>query len=149
MDDRMTVFRAARLLVALLASASAVPAHAQRFTDPAPAVATVPVLAYQWPSPVQAAARHADSPVASVDSVATLLPVRVETLRAADSRRLSVGGYTAAGAVLGALLGTAALYMTEDCTETGSMCGLGIPLFGGGGALVGGLVGYVTGRVGR
>jgi hypothetical protein len=73
----------------------------------------------------------------------------METLHAADAHRLSIGGYTAVGAVIGALLGTAALYVTEDCTETGSMCGLGIPLYGGAGAIVGGLVGYVTGRVGR
>ncbi|HYR09990.1 MAG TPA: hypothetical protein VEQ60_19605 [Longimicrobium sp.] len=73
----------------------------------------------------------------------------METLHAADSRRMSVGGYTAAGAVVGALLGTAALYLTYDCTETGSMCGLGIPLFAGGGAVVGGVVGYVAGRLGR
>jgi hypothetical protein len=148
MDDRMIVFRAAvRLLAVLLVAASAAPAHAQSSAQSAPADATVPVLAYRWTSPVPATAPLAESTVASVDSVPTLLPVRVATLHAADARRLSVGGYTAAGAVLGALLGTAALYLTEDCTATGSMCGLGIPVYGGAGALIGGLVGYVTGRL--
>jgi hypothetical protein len=149
MDDRTNMFRvAARLLALLLVAASAAPAHAQSSAEPRPAEAAVPVLAYQWPSPVPTAAPSANPSVSVDDPVLTRLPSRVEPLHAVDSRRMSVGGYTAVGAVVGALLGTAALYLGYDCTETGSMCGLGIPLFAGGGALVGGLVGFVTGKVG-
>lgn len=60
----------------------------------------------------------------------------------------SVAGYTAAGAVAGALAGVAVLYLAngDNCTETGSMCGIGIPLYAGAGALGGGVLGYLIGR---
>ena len=51
------------------------------------------------------------------------------------------------GALIGAVAGTAVLYATYDCGSTGSMCGLGIPLFGGAGALIGGGAGYVWSRL--
>lgn len=76
------------------------------------------------------------------------LPGAAGLLGRQGSRRSSAAGYTLGGAVAGALVGVGALYLTnwDNCTETGSMCGLGIPLYAGAGALGGGLVGYLVGR---
>lgn len=146
----MNGFRATlRVLAVALTAAAAAPAHAQAPADAAGDAVAVPVLAYQWPAPVRHAPQPTDDLAPAADAAPTLLAVSVEAIGAEDARRMSVGGYTAAGAVLGALLGTAALYLTEDgCTETGSMCGLAIPLYAGGGAVAGGLVGYLIGRSG-
>ena len=52
----------------------------------------------------------------------------------------------AIGALVGAVVGTVVLVSAYDCRSTGSMCGLGIPLYTGGGALIGGAVGYIWSR---
>ena len=59
--------------------------------------------------------------------------------------RRPVVRYTVGGAVLGAALGVAILFMPSDCRTPEDMCGLGIPLYGGAGAVAGGLVGYLIG----
>jgi hypothetical protein len=48
------------------------------------------------------------------------------------------------GAILGAAGGTIILFAPKNCRDTGSMCGLGLPLYAGGGALVGGVLGYIV-----
>ena len=65
----------------------------------------------------------------------------------AQSRRWTVAGYTLTGALAGAAAGMAVLFASEDCRTPESMCGLGIPLYTGSGAAVGGLIGYVVGRI--
>jgi hypothetical protein len=50
------------------------------------------------------------------------------------------------GAVAGAAIGTAVLFGPADCRTGESMCGVGIPLYVGGGALAGGLIGYLFSR---
>ncbi len=47
------------------------------------------------------------------------------------------------GAVAGAAIGTAVLFAPGNCRSGESMCGVGIPLYVGGGVLVGGLAGYL------
>lgn len=76
------------------------------------------------------------------------LPVTAGLLGRQGSERSSSAGYTIGGAFAGALLGVGVLYLTnwDNCTETGSMCGLSIPLYAGAGALGGGLLGYLVGR---
>jgi hypothetical protein len=135
-------------LVVLLAATTALPARGQAPAAPAPDTAA-PVLAYRWPAPVREAPQPLDDPAAPGGTVLTMVPASAAALRSSGSRRPSTGTYTAIGAVLGALAGTAALYMSYDCFETGAMCGIGIPVFTGGGAVVGGLVGFAIGKLGN
>lgn len=50
------------------------------------------------------------------------------------------------GALLGAAAGTVLTFASSDCRTGYSMCGLALPLYAGGGALIGGLAGYVWSR---
>ncbi len=47
------------------------------------------------------------------------------------------------GALLGAAAGTVLTFASSECRSGYSMCGLALPIYAGGGALVGGLAGYV------
>lgn len=136
-------------LAVLLAATTALPARAQTPAEPAPDPAATPVLAYRWPASVPEAPQPLDRPAAPGESVLTMVPATAAVLRPDGLRRPSTGTYTAIGAVLGALAGTAALYMSHDCFEVGAMCGIGIPVFAGGGAVVGGLVGFAIGKLGK
>lgn len=136
-------------LAVLLVAAAALPARAQAPAEPGAGTAATPVLAYRWPPPVREAPRPLEHPSAPGESVLTMVPASAAALRPGGSRRPSTGTYTAIGAVVGALAGTAALYLSYDCFEVGAMCGVGIPLVAGGGALVGGLVGFAIGKFGK
>lgn len=65
-----------------------------------------------------------------------------QTSRAPSRRGRSVAAYTIGGAAIGAAVGIAILLAPGNCRTVGSMCGLGIPLYGGAGAVAGGLIGY-------
>jgi len=107
------------MLLALLAAA---PAHGQRIADLAPAVAGT---------------THAPP----------ALPPAFTAARPESALRSTV-----TGALLGAAVGTLAFLAgadVDDCTSTGSMCGLALPLFAGGGAAVGGVAGFVIGSRGK
>lgn len=62
------------------------------------------------------------------------------TTRTPRSRRRGV----AIGALIGAVAGTGLLFASNNCRTPESMCGLSIPLYVGGGALIGGVAGYVA-----
>lgn len=114
------------ILLALLAAA---PAHGQRIADLAPAAA---------------GASHAPPALGAERGG---LPPGFTAARPGSALRSTV-----TGALLGAAVGTLAFLAqanVEDCTSTGSMCGLALPLFAGGGAVVGGVVGFVIGSRGK
>lgn len=56
-----------------------------------------------------------------------------------------VVAHTIGGAVLGAAVGLAILFAPSNCRSSESMCGAGIPLYVGAGAIGGGLIGYLIG----
>jgi hypothetical protein len=66
-----------------------------------------------------------------------------ERTRRAPGRR---GRAVMIGALAGAVGGTVLLFSDGSCRTPESMCGLSIPLHAGGGALLGGAVGYVVAR---
>jgi predicted TIM-barrel fold metal-dependent hydrolase len=53
---------------------------------------------------------------------------------------------TAVGGVIGALGGASVPLVSRNCRTPESMCGLNVPIYVGGGALVGGITGYVVSR---
>lgn len=127
--------------IATLASI-ATPAQAQRITEAALIAVQDALPADTPPSP----ARLFPLPLGE-DLIQ--LPYGVFLLGSEDSRRGSVRRHVTIGALAGAVVGITGLYLTNwsNCTMTGSMCGLvGIPLYGGAGAVVGGAVGYILGR---
>lgn len=140
----MTGWKAAVLAVVACSLAAFSPAYGQAGarTDAAPA--SVP------PPPARAPAASSGLLYGFGHGNGQQAPVLLHAavLRPGERRSPSVAGYTAAGAVAGALAGVAVLYLAngDNCTETGSMCGIGIPLYAGAGALGGGVLGFLIGK---
>lgn len=120
----------------------AAPAHAQRIADLTPDVPS-------YVAPAPAAVRP--TLATSRDLAPALRPAPVDAPDAVVPRRLSTAGHAAVGAAAGAgagVLASLALFAFDpDCRRGESMCGLAIPVFIGGGALTGSVVGLVVGLV--
>lgn len=105
------------------------------------------------PRTVQANVReHHGGPIRLLDVDARPLAPAIPAPAALRGARERSPRRTAAiGALAGAAAGTVVFLATmgDGCGETGSMCGLGIPVFVGGGAVVGGVVGWIVGAVDR
>lgn len=128
--------------IAAICAMMAAPAHAQRVADLAPDAPSYVQQAPAAPRPILAASR---------DLAPALRPAPVDAPEAVAPRRLSTAGHAAVGAAAGAgagVLASLAMFaVDEDCRRSESMCGLAIPVFIGGGALTGSVVGLVVGLV--
>ena len=86
------------------------------------------------------------APLSALDEAATSFGSDIAVFSVSEIRRSRAGTYSIVGAVLGAAIGTVALFTREGCRTPESMCGLGLPLYAGGGAIAGGAVGYFIAR---
>jgi hypothetical protein len=92
---------------------------------------------------VSNAAAQVSRPAGVNRSVAQVAPVALAwQSREGKSSKLPI----VVGALAGAGVGVIALFAQSDCRRVESMCGLAIPLYVGGGALLGGAIGYIWSR---
>ncbi len=75
-----------------------------------------------------------------------LLPRSIQSVEASSAARPNSAVHTVGGAIVGALIGSAILFAPSRCRQVESMCGAAIPLYAGGGAAIGGLLGYQYAR---
>lgn len=111
--------------VVIFLFAAAAPLHGQRVAD--------------LPSgPALAAFAHRESLISYVSAEGSVLTSE-------HSRRWSATRYTLTGALAGAVLGSILFFVLadEECRTPESMCGLGLPLYAGAGALAGGATGFI------
>lgn len=135
-----TIRRACSASLALVALVAA-PARAQTST-PVP------------PLTIVAGGGPVSSPAIGVRA-ATSAPVLPDSA-SRDHRRAMTGGWARTnearvssrravlvGALVGVAAGAALTFASSDCRSPESMCGLNLPVYAAGGALVGGAIGYV------
>lgn len=130
----------------LLSTAVAAPVHGQRAEDLIPQIYFEAVAA---DPDVRLGGEVARFPDLSFTrgQVPSHLPVSTTFSDSASAAPRSATGFMIGGAVAGALIGSILLFAPANCRDTGSMCGLGLPLYAGGGAIIGGLIGYLIGTV--
>ena len=121
----------------------AAPAHAQSAADLAPRLSLEAVTAYPDVRSEGEVIRRS-----SVDSGRDRARFPAPALAispAAAARRRSATAFTVGGALAGAVIGTVVLFAPAHCRTAESMCGLLLPVAAGGGAAIGGLIGYLIG----
>ena len=130
----------------LLSIAVAAPVHGQRAEDLVPRISFEAVAADPAVRLGGEIARFPDHSFRR-DQAPPPLPVFTRLSDSASTARRSATGFTIGGAVAGALIGSTLLFAPANCRTAESMCGLGLPVYAGGGAIIGGLIGYRIGTL--